>query len=311
MGGFDKYGANTLIATEYAILRAWSDYVGLPVYAFFNKNPKLDIRPLSNVVGGGAHAKWKGSDIQEFLVLPKTKSVSLGIFINSLIHKVLQEKLSIIDRGFLGAKNDEGAWVTTLRTEETLALLNEVRDRIKSEEGVEVDLGVDIAASQLFDGEKYIYRKEGWELTREEQIEKVLELADAFDIYYIEDPLNEEDFEGFADLNRRTSRLIVGDDLTVTNPERIEEAIKKRSVNAVIIKPNQVGSLVQTVKAVELCKKHGVIPVLSHRSGETESNILAHLAVGLETPIVKFGIVNGERIAKLNELIRIEEKLSS
>ncbi|HIP66523.1 MAG TPA: hypothetical protein EYH09_00125 [Candidatus Nanopusillus sp.] len=309
IGGFRKYGANTLIATEYAILRAWSKYTGAPIYVFFNKNPKINIRPLSNVIGGGAHALWRGPDIQEFLVLPETKYVKLGIFINSLVHKLLGEKLSINDKGFLGAKNDEGAWVSTLDTDIILTLISNVIDEVREQEGVDVRIGMDVAASQLYINGYYIYKRESKKLSREEQIDKMLKLIEDFDLYYIEDPLHEEDFEGFSEINSMTDALITGDDLTVTNPKRINEAIKSKSVKAVIIKPNQVGSIVKTTEAVALCKKNNIIPILSHRSGETESNILSHLAVGLEIPIVKFGIVNGERTAKLNELIRIEEKL--
>ncbi|MFZ8855835.1 MAG: enolase, partial [Candidatus Nanopusillus sp.] len=133
---------------------------------------------------------------------------------------------------------------------------------------------------------------------------------DAYDLFYVEDPLYEEDFEGFAEINNNTKILIIGDDLTVTNVERIKKSLIYKSIKGVIIKPNQIGSVVKAYEVVKFCKENGLVPILSHRSGETESNILAHLAVGFEVPFVKFGIINGERIAKLNELIRIYESLN-
>ncbi len=312
MGGFEKYGANTLIATEYAILRAVAKYEEVPIYYVLNKNPRFDIKPLSNVVGGGAHTKWRGPDIQEFLVLPEV-NFTPAVFINAYIHKRLFEELSKKDPRFLGAKNDEGAWVPSLDTEEILSILSSLRDEVKEAYNVKVNLGVDIAASGLTidRGMTYVYRKAGRVLSREEQIDYIVDLIAKYDLYYVEDPVHEEDFEGFREITSRTSKLIVGDDLTVTDPERIEKAIKMNAIRGVIIKPNQVGSLLKTKEAVELAKKYGITPILSHRSGETESNILAHLAVAFEVPIVKFGIANGERIVKLNELIRLEEKLRS
>jgi len=309
IGGVEKYGANTILALEYAILRAWSAYEGLPIYAFFNKKPKFNIKPLSNIIGGGAHSNWRGPDIQEFLVLPETDSFKLGVFINSMVHKKVKNILIALDKGFLGSKNDEGAWVSSLNNDELLLILSGAIDEIKNETGVDIKIGVDIAASQLYKDGKYIYRKENKELNREEQIEYVEYLINSHKLFYVEDPLYEEDFEGFSELNKKTNALIVGDDLTVTNIERVKKAFEMNSVKAIIIKPNQVGAIIKTMEVVEFCKKNNIIPILSHRSGETESNILAHLAVGWEIPIVKFGIANGERIAKLNELIRLEEKL--
>jgi len=308
IGGIEKYGANTILALEYAILRAWSAYEGLPIFAFFNKNPKFNIKPLSNVVGGGAHANWRGPDIQEFLILPESDSFKLGVFINSLIHKKIKDILIIMDKGFLGSKNDEGAWVSSMNIEEILFVIDQAINEVKNEIGVDVKIGVDMAASQLYKDGKYVYQRDGKVFDRLGQIGYVDYLIRTHRLFYIEDPLHEEDFEGFAEINNKTDALITGDDLTVTNIERIKKAVEMKSIKAVIIKPNQAGTLIKTMEAVEYCKKHGIIPILSHRSEETESNILAHLAVGWEIPIVKFGIANGERTAKLNELIRLEEK---
>ncbi|RLF59499.1 MAG: phosphopyruvate hydratase, partial [Thermoplasmata archaeon] len=171
--------------------------------------------------------------------------------------------------------------------------------------------GIDVAASELWNARegKYIYKNEGVKRDREEQIEYISQLAKEFEIYYIEDPLEQNDFEGFAELTKRIKALICGDDLYVTKVERLEMGLEKGSTNAILIKPNQCGTLTDTFKAVSLAKSKEIVPVFSHRSGETTDETISHLAVGFRCPIIKTGVVGGERIAKLNELIRIEESL--
>ena len=308
IGGVKRYGGNTLIALEYAILRAWSNYEGRPIYEFFNKNPKINIRILANVIGGGAHAKGRSTNIQEFLISPDTDNLPLAIFVASYIHKLLGKRLELLDDKFLYGRNDEGAWTTSLDDETVFNVIKMIFDEIKEDYNLKVNLGIDMAATQLYKNGSYNYKNKIF--SREEQIKYVLSLIELYDLFYVEDPLYEEDFEGFAEINSKTKALIVGDDLTVTNIERIKKALVYKSVKGVIIKPNQIGSVVKAYEAVKLCKENGLVPILSHRSGETESNILANLAVGFEVPYVKFGIVNGERIAKLNELIRIYERLN-
>lgn len=308
IGGIKRYGGNTLIAIEYAILRAWSNYEGKPIYQFFNKNPKINIRILANVVGGGAHSKGRSTNIQEFLVSPDTNNLPLSIFVASYIHKLLGKRLELLDDKFLYGRNDEGAWTTSLEDETVFNIIKMVFDEVKMDYNIKVDLGIDFAATQLYKNGTYRYKNKVF--SREDQIRYVKFLIDTYDLFYVEDPLYEEDFEGFAEINNSTKSLIVGDDLTVTNIERIKKSLIYKSIKGVIIKPNQIGSVVKAYEAVKFCKENGLIPILSHRSGETESNILAHLAVGFEVPFVKFGIVNGERIAKLNELIRIYESLN-
>jgi len=307
IGGIEKYGADVLLATEYAILRAWSFYYRQPIYAFFNEKPQFNIKILANVVGGGAHAKWKGPMIQEFLISPDINDIEASIFLASYFHKKIGERLEILDDKFMYGKNDEGAWITSLDEETILYTITTVAEEIKSEYSVGIKIGIDVAATHLFKDGEYRLKKRLY--SRENFIQEIKRLIDYYNLFYVEDPLHEEDFEGFAEINKYTNALIVGDDLTVTNIERIRKAIEKKSVKAVIIKPDQVGSLIKVMEAIELCKRNNVIPILSHRSGETESNILAHLAVAFEVPYVKFGIIGGERVAKLNELIRIYEKI--
>lgn len=305
IGGIEKYGANTIIATEFAILRAWSIHNEEPIYKFFDKKPKVNIRILANVVGGGAHSKGKGLNIQEFLISPNTDNIRLSIFMAAKFYHELGKKLSLIDDKFLYGKNDEGAWVTSLEEGVVLETINELREEFQDNYNINIDLGLDVAASQLYNSPYYFYNDK--RLSKKEQIEYILGLIDVYNLFYIEDPIHEDDFDSFAEINNNTKALIVGDDLTVTNIERIKIAYAKKSVKGVIIKPNQVGYLGKAIDAINYCKEHNIVPILSHRSGETSSDILAHLAYGLKVPFVKFGIGSGERILKLNELLRIYE----
>jgi len=178
---------------------------------------------------------------------------------------------------------------------------------VEDETGVKVRMGIDMASTELWDGEHYVYRDK--KLTKEEQISYVAELVDKYDLLYVEDPLHEEDFEGFAELTEQIGKkcMICGDDLFVTNVKRIQKGIELKAGNTVLIKPNQVGTLTDTFKAVKLAKDNGYRVVVSHRSGETEDETIAHLSVAFNAVLIKTGVVGGERIAKLNELIRIEE----
>ena len=174
---------------------------------------------------------------------------------------------------------------------------------------------LDMAASEFWDPEKekYIYTKEGVERDTGEQVDYVAEIIDTYGMYFVEDPIREGDMQGFADLTRKSGDqcIICGDDIFVTNAAILEEGIEAGAGNAIIIKPNQIGTLTDTYQTVELARTHGYTPVVSHRSGETTDETIAHLAVAFACPIIKTGALGGERIAKLNELIRIEEELSS
>ena len=181
--------------------------------------------------------------------------------------------------------------------------------------GVEIRVGLDVASSSLWDkkSKTYVYEREGIQRNRGEQIDFTLELIKRYSLAYVEDPLDEEDFEGFSEVTSRVgeSCMICGDDLFTTNTDRLARGIKLKSGNAIIIKPNQIGTLTDTLRAVKMAKGAGYVPIASHRSGETCDPYLAHLAVGYECPVVKLGVLGGERLSKVNELLRIEESLGS
>ncbi len=310
---FANIGGNTAVAISLATAKAAAASYGLPLFMFLGGTFSRDIPyPLGNVIGGGAHAQ-NSTDIQEFLVIPVgAKNIGQAVGVNALVHRKVKEKI-VGKYGTNLGKGDEGAWAPNIGDREALEILAEVCDEVKEETGVEVRMGLDVAASELYNEktQRYVYPREGVERTKEEQIGYMAELIKEFRLYYVEDPLQEEDYEGFAELNRQVSCLICGDDLYVTNANRLAKGISMQATSAVLIKPNQCGTLSRTEEAVSLAKKEKLTPVISHRSGETTDETIAHLAVSFGIPIIKTGAVGGERIAKLNELIRISEELGN
>ncbi|MDP3918509.1 MAG: phosphopyruvate hydratase [Nanoarchaeota archaeon] len=303
----EKIGGNVLVAMELAILKSLSDE---PLYKILaNKKIKKMPMPLGNCVGGGSHSV--GPDIQEFLVLPKTKSFDEAMEINTKVHKLVKEELKKRDKNFVGARNMEGGWSTSLNNLEVLNFMKKITEKVEKEYKKDVRLGLDIAANEFWNGRRYEYKNFARgslkkTLDREGQIEFVKKIIKNNNLIYVEDPLHEDDFDGFKELNKETC-YICGDDLIATNIERLKLAEGK--ISAVIIKPNQIGSLLKTKEVIDFAKDNKMVPVISHRSGETEDNVISHLAVSWECPIIKTGIVGGERTSKLNELIRINEEL--
>ena len=285
-------GGNTRIALEFAIFLSKGGYKWL--------NGKKLPRPLGNVIGGGKHIMNGSLIFQEFLVIDgESESFFDAAFKNLSFHRFIHEKLEKIDKINCRRITDEGAWSPGLKDNEVLDLLYKYTKRFK------LKLGIDMAASSFFDGEFYNYKDK--KLTREEQIKYVNYLIKKYNLYYVEDPLQENDFEGFSFIDKNA--LVCGDDLTVTNLKRLKIAIENNSINAIIIKPNQIGSLIKMKEVILEAKKNNIIPIISHRSGETLDYSISDLAVGFEIPIIKCGIFGKEREAKINRLIEIEEKV--
>lgn len=295
---------NPMIALEFAILKAASKN---DIWKFLNPNADDIPMPLGNVIGGGAHIKGtEKPDIQEFLLLPKTDHFKDAKFANEYAHKIIGKKLGI------KKITDESAWAPELDTISILDLIKETTEKIEIELGVKIGIGLDVAASGLYSNKKYKYNKYSKKipkknLTKEEQINFMESLIKRYNLNYIEDPFHENDFESFKILKNKISALICGDDLTTTNLERLKKA--KECINAIIIKPNQIGSLLKTKKVVDFAIQNNIIPVISHRSGETMDASISHLAVAWNIPIIKCGIYGKERQAKLKELLKIEEEL--
>lgn len=297
----NQIGANSIFAFESAILKAVAKENDKEVWELINQNAKKFPRLVGNCIGGGKHSSTeKKPDFQEFLLIPDEKSIKENFETNKKKKKELKEILERVDEKFDGKKNDEDAWMTSLNEKEILEILNETK----------IPFGIDVAASGFYKRKNYYYQNPQLKRNSEEQFEYLSNLIKNFGIYYIEDPFDENDFENFARLLKKfPGRLIVGDDLTTTNPERLKKAIKMKSINAIIVKPNQIGSLIKLKEVVEIAKRNNIKIVFSHRSGETEENILGDLAFGFQADFFKCGITGKEREAKIKRLIEIEDKL--
>lgn len=306
-------GGNIVVAISLAAAKAASSSYGLPLYMFLGGNLKNEIPyPLGNMINGGAHAGRNAPDIQEFLVVPiGAQNITDAVFANSSVHKKIGEFIKVKDSSFTGGKGDEGGWAPNLSNYEALEIQSKACEEVTDELGIEVRPSMDIAASSLWDGSKYLYEKEGVVRDSGEQVDFVEEIINTYNMYFMEDPFHEADFEGFSELTKRVGDkcLVCGDDIFVTNSEILQKGIDQGAANSIIIKPNQIGSLSDTYKTVKLAKDNKYVPVVSHRSGETTDNTIAHLAVAFSAPLIKTGAVSGERIAKLNELIRIEKEM--
>jgi enolase len=313
----EAIGGNTTVAVSMAAAKAAAASYNMPLYKYLGGSWVNELPyPLGNMMNGGAHAGVNAPDIQEFLVVPiGAASIVEGIFANASIHKKLKELIQSKDSNFTGGKGDEGGWVPNIANADALEIQSQACEEVGDELGIEIRPALDMAASELWDAneQKYVYAQDGVKIDTGEQIDFVKDIIDTYNMFYVEDPFDESDFDGFAQLTSKVGDkcLICGDDLFVTNKELLAKGIEMKAANAIIIKPNQIGSLSETYKTVKLAKENNVVPVVSHRSGETTDETIAHLAVGFASPMIKTGAIGGERIAKLNELIRIEEELSN
>jgi len=307
---FRRLGGNVATATSLAVAKAAAAALGLPLYRYVGGALAHRLpHPMGNVIGGGRHAIG-GTTIQEFLAVARGPTAAASVFANARVHRAVREILrSKLPTGPLG-RGDEGAWVVPLDDEAALAVLVDACRAVSKDVGFEVSPAVDFAASEYFRDGAYRYRSRA--LTPDQQVEFVADLVDRYGLWSVEDPLDEDDFAGHARLTALVgSRChVIGDDLFATDTERLRKGIEARATNAILIKPNQIGTLSDAKAAVDLAHRHGYATVMSHRSGETTDDTIAHLAVAFGCLAIKTGAVGGERTAKLNELIRIEEELA-
>jgi len=300
-----KLGGNSLFALEASLLKALAAENESELYEFLGGH-RVRIGSVGNAVGGGLHSKGinnKKPDFQEFHFISKSKSFKENVRINETAYKMVGRLLRSRKR------NDEGAWETDVTNEEVLEAMRIVRSVLRKK-GVKVEIGLDIAGSSFFK-DKYRYANPGMILTPEQQANYVASLIDLFDLFSVEDGLEENDFKGFSKILKKVKNncLIVGDDLTTTNPARLRRAIKNKSINAIIVKPNQIGSLLKVKEVIDICKDKGIKTIISHRSGESYDDTIADLGMGFGVDFIKTGIYGKVRKAKLNRLVRIERKL--
>lgn len=290
-----QFGANALYAFESAILKALAREQRKELWEVINPSAKKFPRPVGNAIGGGLHTKGTVKPaFQEFLIIPRQKTFADNVKVMQTIYKELGKQLNVTK------VNDEGAWAARVNDEQALALLSRFSQLI--------DSGIDVAASSFYKKKLYVYG--AIDRTGPAHYEHITSLIKRYDVFYVEDPVEENDFEGCA-LVRKADReaMIVGDDLTATHLERAEKARVRRAIGGMIIKPNQNGSLLEVKKIIEFCKKHDVKTVMSHRSGETMDDALADYAFGFQTDFIKCGIATKWREAKLKRMIAIEKKL--
>lgn len=306
-------GANAILGVSLACAKLAAAEEGVPLFAYLNPRARILPVPLMNVINGGRHAD-SGLDFQEFMIIPRGAStfheaLRMGAEIFHTLKKLLQEK------GLGTAVGDEGGFAPRLSShEEALDFLIKACEEAKYEVGEKVAFGLDCAASEFFDGRKYSLKINGVKKTvsAAELIAYYETLVSKYPIVSIEDGCDEDDWEGWDLLTQKLGKKIqlVGDDIFVTNPKRLERGIKEHIANSILIKPNQIGTLSETIEVVEMAKKARYKTVISHRSGESEDTVIADLAVGLETGQIKTGSLSRtDRIAKYNQLLRIEEKL--
>ena len=311
---FSSIGGNTAYAVSLATADAAAASYSIPLFQHLAGYLASELpRPLGNVLGGGKHAYGKAPDIQEFLVLPvRVESFLDAAKANVLIHRRVGSLLKKLDATFTGGRGDEGGWAPSIKTENALEIVVRVCKEVSEELGVDCRAGVDVAASTLWRPKEscYVYARDGVKRDAGEQLDFMLRLIEDYNLVYVEDPFHEENFGDFAELVKRVKGcLICGDDLFTTNRERLAHGLDVGAANAIIIKMNQVGTLTDTWETTKIAKKAQYIPVMSHRSGETTDVHMAHLALAFQCPIIKTGVVGGTRVAKINELIRIEEML--
>jgi enolase len=305
-----RLGANAILGVSLAVAKAAADSADLPLFRYIGgPNAHVLPVPMMNIINGGAHADT-GVDIQEFMVLPVgaesfSEALRWGVETYHSLKSLLKSK------GLNTGLGDEGGFAPELEhNRAALDLISEAIEKAGFTVGADIALGLDVASTEFF--ENGVYRFEGQERTAAQMSAYYAELAAAYPLVSIEDPLAEDDWEGWAHLNAEIgSKLqLVGDDLFVTNPKRLAQGIAAKAANSILVKVNQIGTLTETLDAVSLAQRSGMTAVLSHRSGETEDTTIADLAVATDAGQIKTGApARSERVAKYNQLLRIEEEL--
>lgn len=308
-------GANAMLGTSLAVAKAAANSVALPLYRYIGGvfAHVLPV-PMMNILNGGAHTSWQSTDAQEFMIMPLgAPSFAEGIRWGAEIYHNLKAVLK--SKGYTALVGDEGGYAPALKANsEAVEVILTAIEKAGYKAGEQVAIALDPAASEFYDADEKTYnlRKEGKKLTSEQMVAFWKSWVDQYPIVSIEDGLAQDDWEGWKMLTKELGDRIqiVGDDLLVTNPERVRKAIKEKAANALLVKLNQIGTLTETIEAVETCHRAGWRAVTSHRSGETEDTTIADLAVALNMGQIKTGApARSDRVAKFNQLLRIEAEL--
>ncbi|MCX6070277.1 MAG: phosphopyruvate hydratase, partial [Chloroflexi bacterium] len=311
-----RLGANAMLGTSLAVAKAAAGSLGLPLYRYIGGvHAHILPVPMMNILNGGAHTGWQSTDAQEFMVMPLgAPSFAEGLRWGVEIYHALKDVLKA--RGYTALVGDEGGYAPALKANsEAVEVILEAIAKAGYKPGEQIGIALDPAASELFDEKtgKYNLRREGKMLSGDEMVAFWKSWVDQYPIVSIEDGLAQDDWASWKKLTKEIGDRvqIVGDDLLVTNPERVRRGIKEKAANALLVKLNQIGTLTETLEAVELCHRAGWRAVTSHRSGETEDSTIADLAVALNMGQIKTGApARSDRVAKFNQLLRIEDELA-
>ena len=309
---YSKIGGALAFAVTIASMESAARALDKPLFQILSSEPSFNFPfPLGNVLGGGAHAGPGTPDIQEILICATgSKTIEDAIETNLSVHKELRRVLEKEDPSFTNGRGDEGGWAPKLENQKALEISAKACENLGFTLGKEVSLGVDFASSTQWNEEKskYEYSRAGFENSTGEQIEFAASIIEKFKLVYAEDAVHEEAFEDMAELTAKFPKtLITGDDLTVTNKEILKKAIEKKSCNAAILKVNQAGSLFDALEFADEAMKNNIKLITSHRSGESTDSQISHIGLATKSKMLKVGIVGGERVAKLNELLRLSE----
>jgi len=309
---YSKIGGALAFAVTIAAMESAARALDKPLFQILSSEPSFNFPfPLGNVLGGGAHAGPGTPDIQEILICATgSKTIEDAIETNLSVHKELRRVLEKEDPSFTNGRGDEGGWAPKLENQKALEISAKACENLGFTLGKEVSLGVDFASSTQWNEEKskYEYSRAGFENSTGEQIEFAASIIEKFKLVYAEDAVHEEAFEDMAELTAKFPKtLITGDDLTVTNKEILKKAIEKKSCNAAILKVNQAGSLFDALEFADEATKNNIKLITSHRSGESTDSQISHIGLATKSKMLKVGIVGGERVAKLNELLRLSE----
>ena len=304
-----KFGANAILGISMAAMKASAINEGKPLYQYIGDGKTLP-RPMMNIINGGAHADNK-LDFQEFMIIPQRDTIKERLRVGAEVFHNLKKVLN--EKGLATGVGDEGGFAPDLQSNsEGFDLIIEAIEKAGYTPGTDVCLGIDVAASEFYKDGKYELVGEGRSLTTDELIDFFEELVNKYPIISIEDPVDENDWEGFTKITERIGDRVqlVGDDLFVTNKKCLQMGIDKHAGNAILLKVNQIGTITETLETIKLARDNGYKTIISHRSGETEDTTIADLAVGLDLGQIKTGSMSRtDRICKYNQLLRIEEEL--
>ena len=307
---YSKIGGSLAYALSIAAVDSAAKALSVPLFKLLKPNkPYRFPFPLGNILGGGAHAGPGTPDLQEILACPVgAKDIVKALEMNFKLHAETRKVIESIDRRFTYGRGDEGAWAPNVNNDQALEIVEKAVRNCGFALGRDMAIGIDFASSSFWDEEKevYDYARQGLKRDTGEQIEFANRLMRDYKLVYAEDPVQEGDFQSMAVLTKKNPKtLVTGDDMLVTNAVKIKEAVKSGACSGAILKVNQAGSLYDAMKFAEECKKNNIKIITSHRSGESVDSHISHIAIATGSKMLKSGVLGGERIAKLNELVRL------